>query len=239
MNIIIIGGGKIGYYLVKTLLPNKHRITIVEKEPAYCMKIANELDVAVIHGDGTDIDVLQNCGTMGADVFIAVTGQDEDNLIACQLAKRNFKVKRTIARVNNPKNIQVFEKLGVDMAMSSTSLFAELIEKEIDYNGVRTMIRLQRGDMVIVELTVLGGSAGCGKKIKDMTLPTESVLISIIRGDASYIPNGHTIVREGDTLFALCKQGTHVELTDYFSRPDPDAANREKGKDMDKGKEPA
>lgn len=219
MNIIIVGGGKIGYYLVKTLRPNRHRITVIEKEPFYCKKIANELDVAVVHGDGTDINVLGSCGVMNADVFIAVTGQDEDNLISCQLAKRNFHVRRTIARVNNPKNIAVFEKLGVDLTLSSTALFAELIEKEIDYDGVRTMIRLQRGDMVIVELTVVGGSAGCGRKIKDMALPTESVLISIVRGETSYIPNGHTVVREGDTLFALCKQGTHIDLTDYFSKP--------------------
>lgn len=221
MNIIIVGGGKIGYYLVKTLRPNRHRITVIEKEPFYCKKIANELDVAVVHGDGTDIDVLANCGVMNADVFIAVTGQDEDNLISCQLAKRNFHVRRTIARVNNPKNIAVFDKLGVDLTLSSTALFAELIEKEIDYDGVRTMIRLQRGDMVIVELTVVGGAAGCGKKIKDMALPTESVLISIVRGETSYIPNGHTVVREGDTLFALCKQGTHIDLTEYFSKPAP------------------
>ena len=219
MNIIIVGGGKIGYYLVKTLRPNRHRITVIEKEPFYCKKIANELDVAVVHGDGTDISVLGNCGVMNADVFIAVTGQDEDNLISCQLAKRNFRVRRTIARVNNPKNIAVFEKLGVDLTLSSTALFAELIEKEIDSDGVRTMIRLQRGDMVIVELTVVAGSAGCGRKIKDMTLPTESVLISIVRGESSYIPNGHTIVREGDSVFALCKQGTHIDLTDYFSKP--------------------
>jgi len=216
MNIIIVGGGKIGYYLVKTLKPNKHKITIIERDTEYCRKIANELDVAVVRGDGTDINVLEDCGVAGADVFIAVTGQDENNLIACQLAKKNFHVKRTIARVNNPKNIVVFEKLGVDLAMSSTSLFAELIEKEIDYDGVRTMIKLQRGDMVIVEFTVNSHSEGCGKKIKDMLLPTESVLISLIRGETSYIPNGHTVVRDGDTLFAMCKQGTHTDLMSYF-----------------------
>lgn len=218
MNIVIVGGGKIGYYLIKTLRPNRHRISIIEKESFYCRKIANELDVAVVHGDGTDIAVLSTSGTMGADVFIAVTGQDEDNLIACQLAKRNFNVKRTIARVNNPKNISVFEKLGVDLALSSTAIFAELIERELDYDGVRTMIRLQRSDMVIVELLVVAHSAGCGKKIKDMILPTECVLMSIMRGESSYIPNGHTIIREGDSVFALCKQGTHTELTRYFSR---------------------
>jgi trk system potassium uptake protein len=221
MRIVIAGGGKIGYYLVKTLLPNRHTISIIEKKEPDCLKIADELEVAVVHGDCTDIDVLSESGVAGADVFIAVTGQDEDNLIACQLAKRNFCVHRTIARVNNPKNISVFEKLGVDLALSSTSIFAEVIEKELQYDGLMTMIRLQRGNMAIVELTVRGDSPGCGLKIKDMSLPTESVLITIVRGETSYIPNGHTIVREGDILYALCKQGTHPELTAYFGKPAP------------------
>ena len=219
MNIVIAGGGKIGYYLVKTLLPNRHTISIIEVKEQDCLKIADELEVAVVHGDCTDIEVLSESGVAGADVFIAVTGQDEDNLIACQLAKRNFQVKRTIARVNNPKNISVFEKLGVDLALSSTSIFAELIERELDYDGVLTMIRLQRGDMAIIELTVKAGAMGCGLKIKDMTLPTESVLITIIRGDSSYIPNGHTVIRAGDVVYALCKQGSHAGLVDYFSKP--------------------
>lgn len=223
MNIVIAGGGKIGYYLVKTLLPNRHTISIIEIKEPDCLKIADELDVSVVHGDCTDIDVLSESGVSGADVFIAVTGQDEDNLIACQLAKRNFHVRRTIARVNNPKNISVFEKLGVDLALSSTAIFAELIEKELDYDGVLNTIRLQRGDMAIVELTVKAGSSGCGLKIKDMLLPTESVLITIVRGESSYIPNGHTVIREGDILYALCKQGSHPELTDYFSKPAPGA----------------
>lgn len=219
MNIVIAGGGKVGYYLVKTLLPNRHTISIIEQKGPDCLKIADELDVAVVQGDCTDIEVLAESGAAGADVFIAVTGQDEDNLIACQLAKRNFKVRRVIARVNNPKNISVFEKLGVDLALSSTSIFAELIEKELDYDGVRTLIRLQRGDMDILELSVVAGATGCEKKIKDMALPKESVLIAIIRGETSYIPNGHTIIRAGDLIYAMCKQGTHSLLKAYFSKP--------------------
>lgn len=91
----------------------------------------------MVHGDGTDINLLSEAGAQHADVFIAVTGQDQDNLIACQLAKRNFHVRRTIARVNNPKNIAVFEKLGVDISVSSTSIIAEMIEKEIDFSAVK------------------------------------------------------------------------------------------------------
>lgn len=218
MNIVIVGGGKVGYYLVKTLLPNGHNITLVEQLEESCKKIADELEVSVVHGDGTDIDILSDIGVEDADVFIAVSGQDEDNLIACQLAKRNFNVRRTIARVNNPKNTEVFEKLGVDMVMSSTALFAEMIEQELDYAGVRTLLKLQKGNLVFSELTVAKGSAGCNKKVKDLELPNECVLVSVVRGDASYVPNGHTVIRENDTIFTLCQAVSQKALFEYFGR---------------------
>ncbi|MCX7772138.1 MAG: NAD-binding protein [Clostridia bacterium] len=217
MKIIIIGGGKVGYYLVKTLLPNRHKITIIEKSVERCNKIASELDVEVISGDGTDIGLLSETGIEKADVFIAVTGKDQDNLIACQLAKRNFHVKRTIARVNNPKNISVFEKLGVDLAVSSTSIIAEMIEKEIDYTSVKTLIKLKKGNLVLTEIEVSKKSAACNKKLKDMNLPGEVVLMSVIRGETTYIPNGHTVLRENDTVFVICKQENQQEVIDYFS----------------------
>lgn len=217
MNIVIIGGGKLGYYLVKTLLPYKHRITIIEKTTEFSRKIASELDVEVVQGDGTDISLLEELEVGKADVFIAVTGKDQDNLIACQLAKRNFNVKRTIARVNNPKNISVFETLGVDMAVSSTSLIAEMIEKEIDYAGVKTLIKLKKGNLVLTEIVVSRKSPACNKKVMDMDLPPEVVLISVIRNETTYVPNGHTVLRENDTIFLICKQEIQQEAIDYFS----------------------
>lgn len=216
MNIVIIGGGKLGYYLVKTLLPYKHKITIIEKTAEYSKKIAADLDVEVVNGDGTDISLLAELGVDRADVFIAVTGKDQDNLIACQLAKRNFSVERTIARVNNPKNISVFEKLGVDMVVSSTSMIAEMIEKEIDYTGVKTLIKLRKGNLVLTEIVVSKKSLSCNKKLKDMNLPPEVVIISVIRDETTYIPNGHTVLREDDTLFVICKQENQQEVIDYF-----------------------
>lgn len=133
MNIVIAGGGKVGYYLAKTLLSYKHTIMVIEQQKVLCEKIADDLNISVLTGDATDVDVLSTAITDQTSIFVAVTGQDEENLIACQLAKNNFGVKKTIARVNNPKNIKVFEKLGVDTAVSSTSIIAELIEQEIDY----------------------------------------------------------------------------------------------------------
>jgi trk system potassium uptake protein TrkA len=217
VNIVIIGGGKLGYYLVKTLLPYKHKITIIEKTTEFSRKIASELDVEVIHGDGTDISLLESLEVDKADVFIAVTGKDQDNLIACQLAKRNFNVGRTIARVNNPKNISVFEALGVDMAVSSTSLIAEMIEKEIDYTGVKTLIKLKKGNLVLTEIVVSKKSPACNKKLMDIDLPSEVVLISVIRGETTYVPNGHTVIRADDTVFLICKQENQQKAIDCFS----------------------
>lgn len=217
MRIVIIGGGKVGYYLVKTLLPYKHNITIIEKTTEYSNKIASELDVEVINGDGSDISLLSEIGVEQADVFIAVTGKDQDNLIACQLAKRNFNVKRTIARVNNPKNISVFQKLGVDLAVSSTSMIAEMIEQEIDYTGVKTLIKLRKGNLVLTEIVIAKKSPSCNKKIRDIDLPPEVVIMSVIRGETTYIPNGHTVLREDDTIFVICKQETQQKAIDYFS----------------------
>ncbi|NLD47490.1 MAG: TrkA family potassium uptake protein, partial [Clostridiaceae bacterium] len=151
MYIVIAGGGKIGYYLTKTLLPYKHKIAVIEPQEELCRKLANELRIPIINGDGTNIDTLSEVELEKADTFIAVTGKDEDNLIACQLAKRNFGVKRTISRVNNPKNIEVFQKFGVDIVLSSTSIIADLIEQEIDYSGIKTLMRLKSGKLVISE----------------------------------------------------------------------------------------
>ena len=217
MNIVIIGGGKVGYYLVKTLLPFKHRITIIEKTTEFSNKIASELDVEVVNGDGTDISLLADLGVDRTDVFIAVTGKDEDNLIACQLAKRNFGVERTIARVNNPKNICIFEKLGVDLAVSSTQMIAEMIEKEIDYSGVKTLIKLKKGNLVLTEIVVSKKSPACNKKLMNMNLPPELVIISVIRGETTYVPNGHTVLREADTIFLICKQENQQDAINYFS----------------------
>ena len=198
MNIIIVGAGKVGYYLVKTLLHTKHRITVIEKSQEYCNRLATDLDVAVLHGDGTDINLLSEAGAQHADVFIAVTGKDQDNLIACQLAKRNFHVKRTIAWVNNPKNIAVFEKLGVDIPVSSTSIIAEIIEKEIDFSAVKTLAKLKKGDLIISEVLLSKKSHACNMRIMDMKLPKEAILMSVIRGNESFVPNGQTVLQEKD-----------------------------------------
>lgn len=216
MNIVIVGGGKIGYYLVKTLLPYKHRITVIEPKKELCEKIANELNISVINGDGTNIDYLSEAEVGKADILIAVTGRDEDNLIACQLAKRNFGVKRTIARVNNPKNITVFERLGVDLPISSTSIIADLIEQEVDYSGMKTLMRLKSGKIVLSEIVVTGNSPVCNKSLRDIDLPRDCIFISVIRDEEVIIPNGFTVLQCGDYIIAVSSKENQQELRNYF-----------------------
>jgi len=148
MNIIIVGGGKLGYYLAKTLAPEKHHLVLIEEDLNLCKKIVDELSekgVQVIHGDGTDINYLKDAGIEHTDILIAVTGFDENNLVACQIAKKYFDVRRTIARVNNPKNINVFKQLGVDSVVSSTALIADIIELEVDWAWLGNMLKNQGG----------------------------------------------------------------------------------------------
>ncbi|MCX7923183.1 MAG: NAD-binding protein [Clostridia bacterium] len=216
MYIVIVGGGKIGYYLVKTLLPYKHKITVIEPKKELCEKIANQLNISVMNGDGTNLDHLSESQVEKADIFIAVTGRDEDNLIACQLAKRNFGVKRTIARVNNPKNITVFERLGVDIAVSGTSIIADLIEQEVDYSGMKTLMKLKSGKIVLSEILIKESSPVCNKSLKEIDLPKDCILISVIREEEVIIPNGYTILHNGDYIIAVSSLEDQQELKEFF-----------------------
>jgi len=216
MYIVIAGGGKIGYYLSKTLLSYKHKVTVIEPQKELCEKIANELNILVINGDATKIDDLSEAEVTRADYFIAVTGRDEDNLIACQLAKSNFGVSRTISRVNNPKNIMVFERLGVDIAVSSTSIIADLIEQEVDYSGMKTLMKLKNGKIVLSEMVVTCKSPVCNKSLREINLPKDCILISVIRDEEVIIPNGYTVIQNDDYIIAVSSQEDQQELRNYF-----------------------
>lgn len=223
MNLIIIGGGKVGYNLAKTLAPRKYRIVIIEKDKEICMKIISELNslgIAVINGDGTDINYLQDADIESADILIAVTGQDQDNLIACQMAKKKFNVSRTIARVNNPKNIAIFKRFGVDSAVSSTAIIADMIEQEVDVDisGIKTLMTVKNSRVSINEISIPDNSYVVNKAIKNLKIPDDCIIISIIRNDNVIIPNGYSAIEAGDTVIAISKNGNRNELKEYLLR---------------------
>jgi trk system potassium uptake protein TrkA len=216
MYVVIAGGGKVGYYLSKTLIPYKHKIAVIERQDELCRKIANELEIPVINGDGTLLSSLSEADTQNADIFIAVTGKDEDNLVACQLAKRKFGVKRTIARVNNPKNIKVFEHLGVDTAVSSTQIIADLIEQEVDFAGIKTLMKLKNDKIILSEVHISEDSPVCSKALKDIYLPAGCILVSVIRDEEVIIPNGFTVLHAHDYVIAVSSSETQYDLRKYL-----------------------
>lgn len=218
MYIIIVGGGKVGYYLAKTLAPWKHRLFIIEKDKDLCVKIVNELNnlgVSVINGDGTDVSYLDDAGADEADLLIAATGHDENNLVASQLAKAHFNVPKTIVRVNNPKNIHAFKQLGVDSIVCSTAHIADIIEREVEISEFNA--KIPNGKVFIKDMAVEEKSSAVGLMISDLRIPQGTILISVVRHKEVIIPNGQTVIEAGDVVYALSKSDSEKELSRYFT----------------------
>jgi len=214
MYILIIGAGKIGYYLAKTLRQSDHRVGIVERDPQRCAALAEDLGITVIQGDGTDIDTLREAGAGEAKYVVALTARDEDNLVICQLAKSYFKAPLTIARVNNPKNQTIFKALGVDATVSSTALAAQMIENALPLNGMRIFSLFQEGDVEVTESELGDGSPVVGRAVSQLRLPEECVLIALIHQGKMVFPRGPTILNAGDKVFALVRR----QSLDAFKR---------------------
>ncbi len=220
MFIIIVGCGKLGYYLAKTLAPQRHHLVLIEEDPDMCQKIAGELSglgITLIHGDGTSVNNLREAEIEDADILIAVTGHDQNNLVACQLAKNYYSVPRTIARVNNPKNINVFRSLGVDSVVSSTAYIADIIEHEVDWEGINSMLSQKVAGLRIHEFQVSEQSKAAGKQVMELKLPAGVILVSLIRGKEVSVPNGQTQVLADDTVIAIGSRENLALLRDYFS----------------------
>ncbi|MCL5072183.1 MAG: NAD-binding protein [Actinobacteria bacterium] len=213
MFLIIIGGGKVGYYLAKTLAQLKHKVTVIESNMELCRNIANatdNLDVSVINGDGTSINYLVDADIESADALIAVTGRDQDNLISCQIAKKKFGTRRTIARVNNPKNIAIFEKLGVDSAISSTVSIVDIIEREVFISGLKSLTTI--GNIAVNEIKLLEGYHSLNKQIKDLDIPEGCIIVSIIRNGEVIIPRGTSVLLLGDEVITVSKKGSETKI---------------------------
>ena len=203
MYIIIVGGGKIGYYLSKALLEEGHEILILEKNPAREEFICNELGSVCVRGDGCEAATLEAAGTARADMFIAVTRDDEDNLVACQVAKHKFNVPRTIARINNPKNEAIFKKLGIDVTVSSTNVILESIEEEVPTHPLTHLLSIRDRGLEIVEVKIPPEAATVGKAVRELSLPPESILSLIIsKGRKPQVPTADTVIQAEDQIIA-------------------------------------
>lgn len=216
MYILIVGVGKVGYFLAKRLCKNKHTVSIVDKDRAVCEEIAKELEVLAIHGDGCDPRILEEAGVSRADVVAAVTGDDEDNLVICQLAKEKFHVQRTVGRVNNPDNEFTFAELGVGVPIDSTKIIAKIIEEEVSFSDFVNLMSFKRGKLAIVRVDLPEDSPIINKEVRNVQLPQDSVLVSIVRGEEVIVPKGDTVLKSGDDVIALTLIGNEPQLLDLL-----------------------
>jgi trk system potassium uptake protein TrkA len=213
MYIIVVGGGGVGYYLAKALLEEGHEILIIEQNPAICDVINDELGGICTRGDGCEVSTLMKAGATRAAMFVAVTGEDQHNLVACQLAKHKFKVPRTIARIKNPKNEGLFKKLGIDVTISGTNVILEHITEEVPTHPLTHLMQIPDNGLEVVELRIPAGSASVGKTVKDIPLPAGSMLSLIIRKDQKpIVPVATTVLLAGDQVIAVTSAASEEAL---------------------------
>lgn len=205
MFVIIVGGGKTGSHLALQLISLGHQVRVVEDRPAVLDRLRQELpDVAVVAGDGSSPTVLEKAGIEQAQVLAAVTGEDESNLVITTLARFEFSVPRTIARVNNPKNAWLFnEGMGVDVALNQADILAKLIAEEMSLGDMMPLLKLRKGEYSIVEEKVHPQAVVAGKTLKDIALPPECVFVAILRKGRMIIPRGNTLLNPVDEIIAL------------------------------------
>src|SRR3990167_7462922 len=182
MHIVIVGAGRVGHFLAEHLHKDKHAVAIIEKDKDICEQIAKDLDILVINGDGCDPQYLEQAGVSRCQVLDAVTGEDEDNFVICQLAKEKFGISRTIARVSDPKNAKAFNELGIDVPIDATAIIAKIIEEEVSFSDFVNLLSFKRGKLAIVRVDLPDESPIINKKLQDLHLPASSVLVSIVRG---------------------------------------------------------
>ncbi len=216
MYIIVVGGGKVGYYLAKELVNQGHELLVIEKDKRKSEAIAEDLGSIVLRGDGCEASTMAEAGTNRADVVVAVTGDDEDNLVICQMAKKRFNVPRTIARINNPKNERIFKLLGIDATVSSTDVILSHIEEEIPEYSLVHLLRLKQADIEIVEAKVSPSSKAIGKPLRDLSVPKDAVISLIIRDGNVILPTGDSVLAAGDEVVALTKVASEAALRRLF-----------------------
>lgn len=221
MKIVIVGGDKVTYHLVKALADSEHDIIVVENRLAACERLNSDLNVTVFHGDGTDLAVLRMAHAREADVFIALTGKDENNLIACMLAKESLKAKTTVAKVNNSKNRDIFTLKGIDKSFSSTQILVDLIEQEVEFKGMRTAFSVPGNPMEIVEFILSPLSDACGQSLQAYNFPGESKLVLLTHANGQVeLPRGDLQMQAGDVILLICHQKDKERVWRRFVHPE-------------------
>jgi trk system potassium uptake protein len=215
--VVIAGAGKVGWNLARELISKGHEVTVIESERSRYLTVEQELEHAVQYGDATELWVLERAGINRADLTIAVTGDDEDNLLICQIAKEKYLCARIIARVNNPRNRPYFELLGIQPVVSATDLILRLIEHEVPSYGLVHLLDLRDEQLEIIEVEVGDGAPAAGRKVAEVELPDGSLIISVLRNGKGFVPKADTVIDAGDEVLLVLDPGLEERITAQFS----------------------
>ncbi|MEA2308729.1 MAG: trk/ktr system potassium uptake protein [Thermoleophilaceae bacterium] len=217
---LVVGAGKVGWNLTRELISRGNEVTVIERDTARFATVEEELEHSAHYGDGSELWVLERGGIERADLVIAVTGDDEDNLLICQVAQEKYGVERVIARCNNPRNLQHFELLGIKPVVSATDLILRLIEHEVPRYGLLHLLDLPQERLEIIEVEVAKGSPADGVMVKDLGLPDGSLAISILRDRTGFVPLADSEVEAGDEVLVVLDTGLEDKVSQRFKAPD-------------------
>jgi trk system potassium uptake protein TrkA len=202
--IILVGGGNVGVNLAKRLIAREHEVLLMEKDGSQIPRLSYMLgEERVFAGDGCEISVQKAAGFNRADIVVAVTGEDEDNLVICQMAKIVWGVDRVVARVNDPSHEEIFKEIGIDETVSATAIIFNLLEQQISYDEMIPVGALARGNIEVIEANLSTRSPVIGKRVRDLALPPQTNFVWLLRDDQGFVVDGDTELREADTLVAL------------------------------------
>ena len=218
MSVIVVGGGEVGFALSQALLTGGHEVLCIERDARRCAVIAEDLGSASFLGDGCEVKTLAEVGVERADTFIAVTGDDEDNLIACQVAKHRFHVPRTIARINNPRNKEIFLVLGVDATVNSTDVIMAQIAQEMPAHPLIPVLSLKGTGQELCHVEITEESPLSGRRLGDLTLPGQSSIVLIIDRDRNvHLASPEIVLEAGDEVIAVARPEDEEELREILT----------------------
>ena len=216
MKVLIVGGGKTLYFLSRNFTARGYEVVIINRDQEECIQLARQLTALVVCGDGSDAGILRDAGAMEADAVLAITPNDQDNLVICQLAALKFDVPRTVALANDPDNAEVFEKLGVS-GFSTTHIVGSLIEQRASLEQITNLLPVGEGRVNVTEIVLDDESPVVGKLLKDIDLPENALVAVVIRENRPIVPRGANDLLKGDRIVLITLPENHGPVIKTFT----------------------
>jgi trk system potassium uptake protein TrkA len=216
MKVLIVGSGKTLYFLSRNFTAKGYEVVIINRDREECVQLARQLSSMVVCGDGSDPEILKEAGAMGADALLAITSNDQDNLVICQLASLQFGVPRAIALANDPENADIFQKLGVS-SFSTTQIIGSLIEQRASTEQITNCLPIAEGRVNVTEIIVDAGFPVAGKFLKDVKLPGNALVAVVIRDKEPIIPRGASQLMAGDRVVLITLPEDHGSALRAFT----------------------